>query len=327
MEKVRWGIIGCGDVTEAKSGPALQRAEGSALVAVMRRNAALAEDYAKRHAVPKWYDDAAALIADPQVDAVYVATPPAFHKEYAIMAAQAGKPVYVEKPMAMNTEECEAMLAACRQAGVPLFVAYYRRVLPRFVKVKELLDNGAIGEVRFVRTQQTARASAASAEDQANWRVQPELSGGGLFLDLASHTLDLYDHLLGPIRKTSGTASNQAGLYAAEDIVTGEFAFESGVHGVGAWCFSAYRNEDLNEIVGTRGKITFATFADQPVVLTTEEGVREFAIAHPAHVQQPLIQTVVNELLGRGSAPSTGETAIRTSRVMDAMITAYYRGR
>ena len=124
MRTIRWGIIGCGNVTEVKSGPGFQKAQHSALVAVMRRDGALARDYAERHGVPRWYDDADALIADPDVDAVYVATPPDSHAEYALRVARAGKPVYVEKPMALNHAQCRVMIDACRAAHVPLFVAY-----------------------------------------------------------------------------------------------------------------------------------------------------------------------------------------------------------
>ena len=163
MRTIRWGVIGCGDVTEVKSGPALQQAEHSALVAVMRRNGALARDYARRHGVPRWYDDASALIADAEVDAIYVATPPSSHLEYALLAARAGKPVYVEKPMAMTFAECRAMIDGCRAAGVPLFVAYYRRALARFLEVKRLIDSGAIGEVRFVTLTFSQPIAPASA--------------------------------------------------------------------------------------------------------------------------------------------------------------------
>src|SRR3954469_15798046 len=149
-DTVRWGIIGCGDVTEKKSGPGFQKATNSALVAVMRRDAAKAADYAKRHGVPRWYLDGAQLIADPEVDAVYVATPPASHEQYAVMAARAGKPVYVEKPMGRTHAECVRMIEAARSAGTPLFVAYYRRCLPSFLRVKQLIDDGAIGDVRLV---------------------------------------------------------------------------------------------------------------------------------------------------------------------------------
>lgn len=322
MTTIRWGIIGCGDVTEVKSGPGLQKARGSALVAVMRRNAALAEDYARRHGVPRWTGDAQALIDDPEVDAVYVATPPSTHKHYTLLAAAAGKPVYVEKPMALNHGECVEMIAACQAAGVPLFVAYYRRALPRFIKVKQLLDGDAIGAVRFVNITLYQPARPAEMDPfHLPWRVQPQIAGGGHFVDLASHTLDFLDYVLGPISAAQGFAGNQAGLYLAEDVVTGSFVFQAGVHGAGVWCFTAYAARDSVEIVGERGQISFSTFgADDPVRLVTPDGECEFFIPHPPHVQQPLIQTVVDELLGRGHCPSSGESAARTSWVMDQML-------
>lgn len=320
-KEVRWGIIGCGDVTEVKSGPGFQLAENSKLVAVMRRNGELAKDYAERHHVPKWYDDAAALINDPEVDAVYIATPPAFHKEYTILAAKAGKPVYVEKPMARNYQECLEMIEACKQAEVPLFVAYYRRALPRFLKIKELIDSGVLGDIRFVRTMQY---QPVLKDDQA-WRVQPELAGGGLFLDLASHTLDILDFLLGPIKEAKGFASNQNDSYQAEDIVTGAYLFESGVHGTGTWCFSAHDHIDENEIVGSKGKITFATFGNGPIRLTTGESTEDWVIENTRHIQQHLIQLMVDELTGKGTSPSTGVSGARTNWVMDQLIKGYYQ--
>ena len=150
MENVNWGILGCGDVCERKSGPPMYKTPHSALAAVMRRDAAKAADFARRHGVPKSYTDADALIADPGVDIVYVATPPDSHRELALKVLAAGKPVYVEKPMAMNHAECLDMIAAAERSGQRLFVAYYRRALPYFLKVKELLDSGAIGEVLSV---------------------------------------------------------------------------------------------------------------------------------------------------------------------------------
>ncbi|MRR31036.1 Gfo/Idh/MocA family oxidoreductase, partial [bacterium] len=219
MNQVRWGIIGCGDVTEVKSGPALQKADGSQLVAVMRRNEALAQDYARRHGVQRWYDDARQLIDDPQVDAVYIATPPHKHKEFTLAVAQAGKPVYVEKPMALNAAECQEMIDACHVAGVPLFVAYYRRALPRFVKIKEIIDSGVLGKLRFVQVTLTQPAREL-ASGELPWRVIPETAGGGLFVDLAAHTLDFLDYVLGPIQAVHGIACNQGGAYPAEDVVS-----------------------------------------------------------------------------------------------------------
>lgn len=321
MRTIRWGIIGVGSVTEVKSGPGFQQARNSALVAVMRRNGDLARDYARRHGVAKWYDDADALINDPDVDAVYIATPPDSHMLYTLKVAQAGKPVYVEKPMARSYAECQAMLAACQAAGVPLFVAHYRRGLPRFHKVKALLEAEKIGAVRFVRVTlyQKARPTHRQA-DNLPWRVIPEIAGGGIFLDLAPHTLDILDFLLGPIRSAQGFASNQAGLYPAEDTVSGQFTFESGVHGVGVWCFDTYSDVDEVEIVGTHGKLTFATFGADPLLLTTADGLTEFVIENPPHIQQPLIQSIVDALNGEGSCLSDGVTAARTSWVMDRLL-------
>ena len=324
MNPIRWGIIGCGDVTEVKSGPALQKADGSQLVAVMRRNGALAKDYAERHGVPRWYDDAQALIDDPEVDAVYIATPPHMHKAYTQAVARAGKPVYVEKPMALNAAECQVMIDACAVAGVPLFVAYYRRALPRFVKIKELADSGVLGSLRYVEILLT-QPDKPLADDEQPWRVQPEIAGGGHFVDLASHTLDFLDYVLGPVKSVRGFARNQGAAYPAEDIVSGAFEFESGVLGSGLWSFSSFEDADRITLVGSAGKLTFATFAANPVVLKTAAGRQTFNIPHPAHVQQPLIQQVVDELHGQGRCVSTGENGLRTTRVMQQLLADYYR--
>lgn len=321
MKTVRWGIIGCGNVTEVKSGPAFQKADNSALVAVMRRDGAKAQDYAQRHGVPKWYDDADALINDPDVDAVYIATPPDSHSSYTLAVAQAGKPVYVEKPMARDFAECQTMIDACKDAGVPLFVAYYRRALPRFLKIKELLESGAIGEIRLASITMRMQPAVIADPNNIPWRLIPEIAGhGGKYADLASHMLDILDYFLGPIQQVEGAASNQGGQYPAEDMVTGSFVFESGLHGVGSWCFTSFDQCDLSEIVGTKGTIRYSCFDESPVVLRTETGEEEFAIANPPHIQQPLIQSIVNDLLGGESCASTGVSGARTSWVMDQML-------
>ena len=321
-ETIRWGIIGVGDVTEVKSGPGFQKADHSELVAVMRRSAAKAQDYAERHGVARWYDDGAALIADAEVDAVYVATPPDSHLHYTELAAAAGKPVLVEKPMARSYAECQQMIDACERAGVPLWVAYYRRRLPRFVEIKALVDGGAIGEIRSVAV--TLRQRPLQIESDLPWRVQPEISGGGLFADVAVHMLDYLDYLLGPIQATRGFAVNQAGLYPAEDNVVGSFVFESGVTGVGSWCFTSPDVLDQTVIVGSAGSISYSTFDAAPITLTTAAGIEQITIDNPAHVHQPLIQSIVDELRGEGTCPSTGISAARTAKVMDDLLRGYY---
>jgi predicted dehydrogenase len=322
-DPVRWGIIGCGDVTEVKSGPGLQKAEDSELVAVMRRDAARARDYAQRHGVPRWYEDADALIADDDVDAVYIATPPDSHLEYTRRAAAAGKPVYVEKPMARTGVECEQMVQACTEAGVRLFVAYYRRRLPIHLRVESLLEDGAIGEPRFVSIRHVGIFGPTSEID-VPWRVLPDIAGkGGYFHDLASHQLDLLDYLLGPVTPAGGVAMNLGGHYACDDTVTAAWRHDTSVAGAGTWCFVAGDGlgaEDI-EIVGSDGRIGFTAFSlDLPVRLQRGDHVEEFVLPPPEHVQLPLIQSVVDDLLGRGTCPSTGESAMRTARVMDRIL-------
>lgn len=324
---ISWGIIGCGDVTEIKSGPGFQKAEYSELGAVMRRTVSLAEDYAQRHEVPRWYDDAEALIQDPQVDAVYVATPPASHADYALKVCEAGKPVYVEKPMARNSTECEDMLEAFRDAGCKLFVAYYRRALPRFLKAKELIEDGALGRVTSVTYRYAGPHHRSVDPDNLEWRLRAAVSGGGLFMDLGSHNLDILDFLLGQISQVEGVAANVASDYDVEDTVAMSFITSSGVPGCASWNFASAVSEDLMEVAGTEGRLLLSTFGNEPVRLESGSGVESFNLPNPPHVHQPLIQTIVDEISGRGECPSTGESALRTARVMDQVVDAYYGGR
>ena len=320
LNEVNWGIIGVGDVCEVKSAPAMNLIAGSTLKAVMRRNGDKAKDYAQRHNVPKWYDQADDLINDPEINAIYIATPPDSHQSYTLQAAAAGKPVYVEKPMARNHKECHAMINACEQAGVPLFVAYYRRRLPNFLKVKSLLDEKAIGDIRLVNIKLFKALDPSDGPD--NWRILPEIAGGGYFYDLASHQLDLLDYLFGPIIDASGMAVNQGGKYPAEDIVVGSFSFKNSILGQGTWCFTTAENleEETTTIVGSTGQISFSCFGDPSVSLEVIDKEKEvFHFEMPKHIQQPLIQTVVDDLLGKDTCPSTGVTAARTNKIMELL--------
>jgi 1,5-anhydro-D-fructose reductase (1,5-anhydro-D-mannitol-forming) len=320
---VRWGIIGCGDVTEVKSGPGFQKADGSSLVAVMRRDRAKAEDYARRHGVPRWYDSAAALIADPEVDAVYIATLPDSHADYALAAAAAGKPALVEKPMARNTAECDRMVAAFEKASLPLFVAYYIKHMPHIAKVAELMASGTIGTVTGV----TYRLVEPHHVKGPMWRIDAQLAGAGHFLDVGSHALDLLDFLLGPLEDVSGRATNVGSPYSVEDNVALTFTSREGVVGSMSWNFCGDAHDDTMVITGTKGEILFPMFNHRPLRVSTSSGFAEIAVPYPATVAQPFIQSVVHDLLGRGRCISTGASARRTTAVMDSVLSGYYGGR
>ncbi len=323
---VRWGILGCGDVTEVKSGPGFQKAQGSQLVAVMRRTSHLAADYAKRHGVPRWYDRAEALVNDPEVDAIYVATTPGAHLETALLVAAAGKPCYMEKPMARNTPECDAMIASFARANQKLFVAYYRRAMPRFLKVRDLVNDGAIGRLSGVSYRHSA-PRVQPDPTKVGWRTTVENSGGGLLLDIGSHVLDFLDFCLGPLADVQGRAARNATVGDVENAVALTFRTGGDVLGTGMWNFASHVGEDVLEFTGTTGRVTVNFFANDPVRLETARGVETFDLPNPPHVAQPLIQTVVDDLLGRGTCPSTAASALRTQRVMDQVLAEYYGGR
>jgi len=328
LGNINWGIIGVGDVTEVKSGPAFYKVEHSDVVAVMRRDAEKAADYARRHEIQNWYSNGLDLINDPDVDAVYVATPPDSHANYAIEAMRAGKPVYVEKPMARSFSECEEMLRVSKQTGVPLWVAYYRRALPAFLKAGSLIKAGEIGQPLAVNIKLYTQAQERhQATGEMNWRVSPEISGAGHFFDLASHQFDYLDFILGKIIETNGKAVNLGGLYAAEDTVSGTWIHESGVIGSGSWSFIVDKNSEKDEIeiIGEKGKITLSCFASpDKLTVTTNEGDTEIKFDNPKHISQNLVQQLVDELRGVGTCVSTGESAARTSRVLDSMVKDYY---
>jgi predicted dehydrogenase len=326
MKTIRWGMIGCGDVAEIKSGPGFYKADHSQLVAVMRRNGALAADFARRHGVPRSYDNADAIIQATDIDAVYIATLTDSHREYTLRCAAAGKPVYVEKPMAMNHLQCTEMIAACRSAQVPLWVGYYRRALPRFLAVKELVESGAIGDVRMVTTRQFQRLPSAEQMKTLPWRINPALSGGGFFFEMVCHALDFLDFVFGPIETVRAFAGNQASAYRPEDIVAASYRFASGIYGSGAWCFAADVDEEYNEIIGASGRIRFSTYAPVPIRLCRGGTTEEIPIGDPPHVHQPMIQSIVNELNGSGHCPSTGDSGARTAWVLDEILREFRAG-
>jgi 1,5-anhydro-D-fructose reductase (1,5-anhydro-D-mannitol-forming) len=330
MRAIRWGIIGCGDVTEIKSGPALRKATGSELVAVMRRDTSKAADYARRHGVGKWYGDAKELIADPDVDAVYVATPPASHETYALMACAADKPCYVEKPMARNAAEAARMVEAFAARELPLFVAYYRRALPRFVRARQIIEGGGLGRIQSASYTYSDQQMSRRIEP-VPWRLSAEQSGGGLFLDLGSHALDLMDFFFGPLSNVAGNAKNVNGQYDVEDRVELTFGAPHLKSGSATFNFSADHREDRFSIRGDNGRLEFSCFGTEPLVLEIAGNSKQaIELPTPPHVQQPLIQAIVDVLRGN-PAPlewlSTGAVGLRTQQVMDEAIKTFYGGR
>lgn len=317
---MRWGIIGCGDVTERKSGPAYQKTEGFEIKAVMRRDIEKAADYARRHNIDKYGTDADALINDPEIDAIYIATPPDTHTFYALKVAQAGKPCCIEKPMAPTYAECLEITKAFDVKSIPLFVAYYRRSLPRFLKVKQWIAEGRIGTVRNLHWHLTKTPSPIDISGEYNWRTDAKIAAAGYFEDLASHGLDLFIYFFGNVKEVSGVSLNQQGLYTAKDAVAASWLHESGVTGTGSWNFGAHERQDQVTIYGSAGTITFAIFDDVPLAVTNASGMEETVIAHPENIQLYHVQNMREHMWGNIIHPSTGLTASHTNWVLDKII-------
>lgn len=317
---IRWGILGCGSVTELKSGPAYQKIEEFELTAVMRRDAEKVKDFAKRHKVTKFYSYANELIHDKEIDAIYIATPPDSHKYYALKVAEAGKICCIEKPLAPNYKECLEICETFSNKDIPLFVAYYRRSLPRFEQVKKWMHNNSIGEIRHIRWHLSKPANQLDLSGQYNWRTDPEIAPGGYFDDLASHGLDLFIHLLGDIEEASGISSNQQDLYKAKDSVTGCWLHKNGVTGTGSWNFGCSQREDIVEIFGSKGKITFSVFDETPLLLSNQNGTNEVFVDNPENIQLYHVENMREQLIGNILHPSNGLTASHTAWVMDKIL-------
>ncbi|WP_420603861.1 Gfo/Idh/MocA family protein [Flagellimonas sp.] len=317
---IRWGVIGCGGVTEKKSVPAYQITNGFEVGMVMRRDAEKAKDYALRHKVPHWTTDAKEVIENPEIDAIYIATPPDTHRFYGLQVAAAGKPCCIEKPMAPTYQDSLSIYQAFKSKGLPLFIAYYRRSLPRFLKVKQWLDEKLIGEVRYIHWQKTKQPSEMDLNGSLNWRTDKKVAPGGYFDDLASHGLDLFAYLLGDIKEAYGVASNQQGLYSAYDAVTGAWKHESGVVGSGSWNFGSCKREDMVEILGSEGRICFSVLDEAAITLENASGKQSLEVPHPEHIQQFHVENIKNHLVGTAIHPSTGDSGLQTSWVMDKIL-------
>ncbi len=320
MSTINWGIIGCGDVTEVKSGPAFYKVAGSKVIAVMRRNAAKAADFAKRHNIGKWYDDGSKLINDTEINAIYIATPPSSHITYAIESLQKGHNVYVEKPVTLNAAEAKQLAETVKQSGKKLSVAHYRRAMNMFLYIKELIDNGSIGEVRTVqmRLLQSAVPELVTHVEDA-WRIQPELSGGGYFHDIAPHQIDIMLFLFGEAKYFSGLSLNQSNTNKVDDHVSGTILFKNGVVFDGVWSFNVAAAEAIDqcEIIGTKGKIVFPVFGNK-VYFKNEQDEQNLTFDPGAHIAEPMVKQVVAYFNGEQKNPCSIEDAIQSMEIIDA---------
>lgn len=322
MKEVVWGIIGCGDVTELKSGPAFNLVEHSSLLAVMRRDYSKAKDYAKRHLVPEYYDKAELIINHKNINAIYIATPPSTHLEYALKVLAVNKDLYLEKPMTLNTQEAILLREALKKSSSKVTIAHYRRKLPMFLSIKRILNEEKIGEITSVELQMLQSRKSPSIDDfKSNWRINPIISGGGYFNDLAPHQLDLLLYWFGTIKDFFGSSNTQKSNLNVATQVIGELRFKNGVICKGHWDFSYSGTEEMDKctITGTKGFLSFPLFGNE-VVLGIEGQIETLRFEHPKHIQEPMIQATVDYFLGNGKNPCSVEDGLKGMQIIDAFI-------
>ncbi|GAC16352.1 Gfo/Idh/MocA family protein [Aliiglaciecola lipolytica] len=317
---IRWGIIGCGDVCEKKSGPAYQQTPAFELYAVSARSPGKAQDFARRHSVPHYYETAQQLIDDPSIDAIYIATPPDSHLELALLVAKAKKICCIEKPMALNFIQCQQIVDAFESQKLELFVAYYRRSLPGFIALKNALDNGKIGRIRQISWHYSRPPSDKDLSQTQNWRTDKSIALGGYFEDIASHGLNLMSYFIGPAIHAQGICSNQQQLYSAHDAIVANLAFENNVTGSASWNFGSYLYQDKMQIIGESGVMDFAVFGDSPATIATRDDSQVINMHTPNPIQGPFVQAIADHLNGTSIHPSQGESAGHTNWIMDKIL-------
>ncbi len=312
---IRWGLIGCGDIARKRVARAIVDNPDCRLLAACRRDAERLREFCTAFSVERAYSNDVELINDPEVDAVYIATPVNLHLPQTIAAARAGKHVLVEKPMAMTVAECEEMIAACRASGVKLSVAYYRRFYPVVARMKQIIASGEIGRPLAVSVT-TATPFAIHPNEDGYWRVIPEQGGGGALMDIGSHRINLMLDMFGEIAAVKAYCDTVAASYEAEDCASLVMRFQSGVHGSLQCFFGAAVDPDEFSVLGTKGRLLNAPLNGGELVVESDGG--RCVESHPPHenLHYPLVADFVAALIENREPTVTGEEGCAASKVM-----------
>ncbi|MDO4765493.1 MAG: Gfo/Idh/MocA family oxidoreductase [Eubacteriales bacterium] len=314
-----WGLVGAGNVTEVKSGPGLYKNPNSVLEGVYNRTKERAIKFAYQHGVPKVFDTLEDLLADEYIDIVYIATPPHTHHPFAMKCLEAGKAVYIEKPLTLTYAEALEIDTKAKEKGLPTYAAFYRRALPKFIGIKNILDSGQIGAIRMVRITHWAKATEQEKKGEITWRLQKEFSGGGKFWDLAVHSLDILEFYFGKMTSFEGSVANMGGYYDVDDTVSATFRYENGVLGCGSWCFVSDKDVEEIVIIGEKGSLRFSVFGKEGVILEKNGEFELFHYKMPNHIAMPYQASIVRELLDIEKSNANWEQALDLMKWIDKL--------
>jgi predicted dehydrogenase len=321
MKRLKWGLIGCGDIATRRVAPALCDLDNSELVAVSRANFEQAEAFAKRFCARRWHKDWQELVSDTEVEAVYIATPVHLHAEQAIAAAEAGKHVLCEKPMALNVGECDEMIAACRANNVHLGVAYYRHFYPVVERIKAILESGEIGKPVFAQINAFERFDPEPSNPR-RWLLEPELSGGGPMFDFGCHRVEVLMNLFGKVSSIRSIISNVIFNRKVEDTASALFQFESGPQAVLAVTHGAREPQDTLDIFGSEGSIHIENLNEGTLKIITGSGERVEAHEPHPNLHQPLVEDFADAVLSGRTPLVDGHVGREVARAIEEI----YRG-
>jgi len=292
MKQLAWGLIGCGEIARKRVAPALRDLKDCDLVAVSRGRPELAESFATEFGARKWYSAWPELLRDQEIDAVYIATPVHLHADQAIAAAEAGKHVLCEKPLAMNVSECDRIITACRMNRVKLGVAYYRRFYPVIERVKEIIQLGEIGIPVLAQVNAFEPFDPEPAHPR-HWLLQKDRSGGGPMFDFGCHRIELLTNILGPIAKVKAMTAKVLFEREVEDTAVALFQFERGGCGVLSVTHAAREPRDTLEIYGSLGSIHVPVLNEGTMRVVDDQGERTEAHSPDPNLHAPLIKDFV----------------------------------
>lgn len=316
MKKLNWGLIGAGDIVRKRVAPAIKNLENCELVSVSRNRADLAESFAKEFGAKKWFADWRELLKDDETESVYIATPVFLHKEQTIAAAENGKHVLCEKPMALNAKDCEEMIAACKANNVKLGIAYYRRFYPVIERIKGIIALQEIGKISVVQMN-AFEYFDPPFEHPRFWLLEKEKSGGGPMMDFGCHRLEVLTNLFGKVSEIKSVIGNAAFERETEDTAMASLKFESGVFANVTVTHAAFEPKDTLEIFGTKGTIDIPVLNKGTIIIKTENGERTEIHPNHANVHQPLIADFTEAVLNSKEPQITGDTGKLIAKLED----------
>jgi len=316
MGIIRWGVIGAGDIVVRRVAPAIVELDNCEFAAIARDRSELAESSARELGAMRWYSDWREMLADGEIEAVYIATPVHLHAEQSIAAARAGKHVLCEKPMAMNPGECDRMIEACEKHNVKLGVAYYRRFYPVLARVRELLSSGEIGKP-VIAQMNAFEYVDMSADGPRGWFLQRAKSGGGPMMDFGCHRLEVLLDLFGSVESVRGLTANVFFERQVEDTAAAFLEFDSGTTASVTVTHAARDPRDTLDIYGTEGSIRIPVLNNGTMNITTSQGSREEQ--HPPHenVHLPLISDFADAILNGRDAAVGGSAGREVSKLIE----------